>query len=109
MPEESLMSVEGKAHAEGVFQGKMLAFLDQWKDFNASWVSHIAADEKNFKEVRDEIAAMKVTMNDCASREEVQKIRESMSRYAGFIAFGSAILGAIATALLPILINQVIK
>lgn len=80
---------ETKAHAEGVFQGKVLAFLEQWKDFSASWIAHIASDDKNIKEIRDEIASIKVTM----------------AWYAG----GAAVVGALSGAIIPLIIQQVIK
>lgn len=95
---------ETKAHAEGIFQGKVLAFLDQWKDFSASWIAHIASDDKNFKEVREDIASIQAELAKTAKTEDVANIKAGMGRYAG----AAAVVGLLASAIIPIILQQLL-
>lgn len=104
MSEELAMN-ESKAHAEGVFQGKVLAFLDQWKEFSTSWMAHIAADDKNFKEIREEIANIKAEIGRSARADDLSNLKITMNWYAG----AAAVIGALAGTILPMIIQQIFK
>ncbi|MCI0561488.1 MAG: hypothetical protein MN733_23620 [Nitrososphaera sp.] len=100
---------ETKAHAEGVFQGKVLAFLDQWKEFSASWINHVAADDKNFKEIRGDLANFKAEIGRAAKADDLVSVRIAMTRLATISGLVGSGIGAIAASIIPLIIQQVIK
>lgn len=105
MLEDTNMSIEAKAHAEGVFQGQVLAFLKNMEKRFDNFDAHILADDKNFKEIREAIANIKSEISQAAKAADVADVKVAMARYAG----GAAVIGALAGTVIPIIIQQLIK
>lgn len=72
----------------GELSGKMDGLINSVSTFSIALTAHTASDEKNFKEIRDEVASVKV----------------SMARYAGGAVVLSAALG-VAGWVVPLLIK----
>jgi hypothetical protein len=73
----------------GELSGKMDGLTSSVNQVLVALTAHTASDEKNFKEIREEVSNVKIMV----------------ARYAG----GAAVLGALAGAIIPIIIQQVIK